>query len=175
MARNSDDDESPVLKKKAKGMPMPLIVAIVAGVLVLGCGGVSVVAALVFWASVKTVEQGKPPGDMSDMSLKEFILQKPSKPTAVQVDCELDTYYNFAFSNSAETHYSFSVKGTPYARAHAYAPKTSDYGKRLYDQLKSGRTQKMTLRFQRVGPYGNALPADHDSCFALIGLADAIK
>lgn len=107
MARNiEEDDDSPEPKKKAKGMPLPLIIAIVAGVVVLGCGGVSVVAAFVFWASVKPVEQDKPPGDMS---LKEFILQKPSKPTAVQVDCELSTYYNFSFSRCAETHYSFRV------------------------------------------------------------------
>ena len=175
MARKiEEDDDSPEPKKKAKGMPMPLIIAIVAGVVVLGCGGVSVVAAFVFFASVKPVEQDKPPGDMS---LKEFILQKPSKPTAVQVDCKLSTYYNYSFSNCAETHYSFDVNedSPSYASAHAYAPKTSDYGKRLYEQLKSGRTQKMTLRLQRVGPNGNALPANDDSCFALIGVVDAIK
>ena len=111
-----------------------------------------------------------PPGDMS---LKEFILQKPTKPTAVQVDCRMDTYYNFAYSRCAETHYSFRVEGgSPYASAYAYAPKTSEHGRRLYELLKDGSEQRMTLRLERVGPDGEALPAVHDSCFALVGIVD---
>jgi hypothetical protein len=45
-----------------------------------------------------------------DMSLKAFLLQKPSGPTAVQVVCELDTYYNFEFRKCAETHYVVDPK-----------------------------------------------------------------
>src|SRR5262245_57613951 len=77
-----------------------------------------------------------PPGDMT---LKAFILQKPSEPTAVQVQCKMDTYYNFAFSRCAETHYSFTLESeSPYTIAHGYAPKSSEDGRRLYELLKNG-------------------------------------
>lgn len=145
------------IQRLAVGVMLAAWVAMIAA-----CGGVG-----------KPGGAASPPGDMS---LKEFILQKPSKPAAVQVDCRLDTYYNYAFSRCAETHYSFRVEGgSPSASAHAYAPKTSDYGKRLYEQLKSGSEQRMTLRLERVGPDGSALPAEHDSCFALVGIVDAKK
>lgn len=132
------------------------------GAMIVACGGAG-----------KSGGANVPPGDMT---LKEFILQKPAKPTAVQVDCKLDTYYNYAFSQCAETHYSFRVEGdSPYSSAQAYAPKNSDYGRRLYEQLKSGSEQRMTLRLQRVGPGGDALPADHDRCFALVGIVEGKK
>jgi hypothetical protein len=108
-----------------------------------------------------------PPGDMT---LKAFVLQKPSEPTAVQVDCELSTYYNFAYSNCAETHHSFRIGGR--AGEHAYAPKDAEYGKRLYELLKDGEKRKFTLRIQRLGPDGLALPANDDSCFALVGIVE---
>ena len=117
-----------------------------------------------------------PTAPLGDMTLKEFILQKPSKPTAVQVDCKLDTYYNYAFSSCAETHYSFRVTShSPVASAHAYAPKISVYGRRLYELLKDGSNHQMTLRLQRVGPGSDVLPAKHDSCFALVGTVDGKK
>ena len=44
-----------------------------------------------------------------DMSSKAFILQKSTGQIAVYTTCLLDTYYNYAFSKSASTHYSFSI------------------------------------------------------------------
>jgi hypothetical protein len=112
----------------------------------------------------------------SDMSLKEFILQKPAKPTAVQVVCQLGAYYNYAFSGCAETHYSFRVRSdSPSASANGYAPKDSEHGRRLYELLKDGSARRMTIRLQRVGPHGNALPAKDDDCFALVGVVDSKK
>lgn len=112
-----------------------------------------------------------PPGDMS---LKEFLIQKPIGPTAVQVNCELATYYNFAFQRCAETHYSFRIDShTPaFANAYVYAPKDSAQGSRLFELLKDGRKRPMTLRIQRIGPNGLGLPAFHDQCFALIEIVD---
>jgi hypothetical protein len=113
-----------------------------------------------------------PPGDMT---LKEFILQKPDGPVAVQVDCELTTYYNYAFRQCAQTHYSFRVqsRSPTFADAHVYAPKNSEYGRSLYELLKAGNKRRFTLRIQRLGPYGESLPARDDGCFALVGVVDA--
>jgi hypothetical protein len=109
------------------------------------------------------------------MTLKEFILQKPTGPVAVQVDCQLSTYYNHAFFECVETHYSFQLEsGWPsYTIAYVYAPKNSKHGRSLYELLKSGSNRKLTLRIQRIGPYGESLPARDNSCFALVGVVDA--
>jgi phage FluMu protein Com len=111
-----------------------------------------------------------PPGDMT---LTAFILQKPDGPTAVQVDCKLATYYNYAFRVCAETHHSFhiSTRG-PYKRCHVYAPKDSDHGSKLYELLKNGETGRFTLQIQRIGPTGEVLPAADHECFALVGVIE---
>jgi hypothetical protein len=112
-----------------------------------------------------------PPGDLT---LKEFVLQKPAIPTAVQVNCELATYYNWAFQRCAETHYSFKLesRAPAFTQVYAYAPKESDHGRRLYESLKNGTKTKATLRIQRLGPNGQPLPGLHDQCFALIGIVE---
>jgi hypothetical protein len=141
----------------------------------IGCIGVGGCVMLLSIGASKQAEEERLAAP-SDMSLKEFILQKPSKMTAVRVDCKLDTYYNFAFSRCAETHYSFRVSSSsPYASAHGYIAKNSELGRRLYEMFKNGSEQKLTLRLQRIGPYGDALPAEDDSCFALVGIVESKK
>lgn len=109
----------------------------------------------------------------ADMTLKAFILQKPTKPVSVDVECTLTTYYNYEFSNSSETHYSVKIESQePFATAHAYAPKTSAHGKRLYESLKDGSTKRARVRVQRLGPDGQPLPSKDDSCFSLVGIAE---
>jgi hypothetical protein len=116
------------------------------------------------------------PPPKADMTLKEFVLQKPAGAKAVRAECNLATYYNFAFDRCAETHYSFTLTTrSPFTIVHAYAPKNSEHGRRLYDMLKDGSKRELTLRLQRVGPDGNPLPAEHDSCFALVGIVDGAK
>jgi len=108
------------------------------------------------------------------MTLKAFILQKPDGPTIVEVDCEMDTFYNYDYSRCAETHYSFRMKSDSpsWTTAHVYAPKESEYGRRLYEALKNGEKRRVTLRIQRLGPDGGPVRAVNDSCFALVGIAD---
>jgi hypothetical protein len=123
---------------------------------------------------VQAVQPALPPGDMT---LKAFILQKPDGPTAVQVDCELSTYYNWAFRACAATHYSFKLESRSpvYSLAFAYAEKESNHGQVLYEALKNGNKQKHTLQIQRIGPDGIPLPARDDQCFALLGIVQAQK
>lgn len=154
---------------------LKLVLGVAGGIALIGCLGVGGCVMLLGVGARNQAEKERlaPPGDMS---LKEFILQKPVKPTAMRVDCRLDTFYNFAFSQCAETHYSFRVEGSsPYASAHGYVAKNSELGRRLYELLKNGSEQKMTVRLERVGPNGNPLPAGHDSDFALVGVVDGNK
>jgi uncharacterized Zn finger protein (UPF0148 family) len=171
-SRLREYEEDAEASSKARGIPLWVKVRgipdwawVVLGValcLLLLVGGTAVEKALM-------PEMGLPPGDMP---LKAFYLQKPAGPTAVQVDCELDTYYNYAFRHCEETHFSFELIdfSLPYGSAHVYAPKTSEHGRRLYELLKDGSKRRLTLRIQRVGPDGEALPAKDDRDFALIGI-----
>lgn len=126
----------------------------------------------------KKVDAEKPGGDdpvtprpSADMTLKAFILQKPTKSTSVEIECSLDTYYNFAYNDRAETHYSFKLKSdSPFATAHGYAPKKSEHGRMLYEFLNDGRSRRMLVWLQRTGPDGQPLPAGDDSCFALVAI-----
>src|SRR5262249_43367348 len=141
MARDFDDedDDYPPRRPRRRRPPerggtnvLKVMLGVAGGIALIGCLGVGGCVMLLGPGARKQAEEGRlaPPGDMS---LKEFILQKPVKPTAVRVDCRLDTYYNFAFSRCAETHYSFRVEGhSPYASAHGYVPKNSELGRRLY-------------------------------------------
>lgn len=184
MPRDFDDEDDDNRPRRPRRRPPPerggtnvlkVMLGVAGGIALIGCLGVGGCVMLLGVGARKQAEEERlaPPGDMS---LKEFILQKPVKPTAVRVDCKLSTYYNYAFSRCAETHYSFDVTGdSPYASAHAYVPKTAEDGRRLYELLKDGSKQRMTLRLQRVGPDGDALPARHDSCFALVGTVDGKK
>jgi DNA-directed RNA polymerase subunit M/transcription elongation factor TFIIS len=187
--RASDDLNEDGRHNRAKGggfVLLAILIAIPAGAVLL-CGFVGVLFLLAVPAEdgqpAARKQQGArdtgqkvtlPPGDMT---LKQFIIQKPDSPTAVQVECEAATYYNYAFSDCAETHYSFSIKtGSPsFTRAHVYAPKDSKEGRRLSEMLKDGAKRAMTLRIQRLGRFGEPLPAGHDSCFALVGIVDGSK
>ena len=140
--------------------------------LVLGLGiglfcmvGLGVVALIIIGASQRKLA---PTGDMS---LKGFVLQKPSKPTTVLATVSLSTYYGCAYRQCAETHYSFRIKDGNESD-HVYAPKTSKHGKRLYQLLKNGSEQQMMIRLQRIGPEGDSLPERDDDYFALI---DAVE
>jgi hypothetical protein len=182
--RYEDDDHDDDRPRRPRRGPPPerggtnvlkVMLGVAGGIAIIGCLGVGGCVVLLGIGARKQAEEERltPPGDMS---LKEFILQKPAKPTAVQVDCQLDTYYNYAFSRCAETHYSFKVEGrSPYASAYGYVAKDSELGRRLYELLKNGSEQKMTVRLQRVGPDGDPLPAGHDSCFALVGVVEGSK
>jgi hypothetical protein len=121
-----------------------------------------------------TRKETLPPGDMT---LKQYVIQKPDGPTAVQVECEAATYYNYAYRGCAATHYSFMISsGRPdYKHAYVYAAKESEEGQRLFALLKDGSKRAMTLRVQRVGPLKQPLPAEHEQCFALVGIVDGRK
>jgi hypothetical protein len=115
--------------------------------------------------------KASPPGDMT---IKEFVLQKPAGAVALESSCQLATYYNYAFQNSAATHYSFCLTDrSERIGIYVYAPKNSDYGQRLYEKLKDGSRVSVTVRVQRAGPSGKELPARDDQCFALVGIVDA--
>src|SRR5262249_29339582 len=116
-------------------------------------------------------DKSAPPGDMT---IKQYVLQKPAGPTALRINCEMTTYYNFAYDISAATHYSFRITDdSELVGVHAFAPKDSAHGRRLYDLLKDGQTIRVTVRVQRLGPSGDALPVEDDRCFALVGIVDA--
>lgn len=146
---------------------LTLMFGVAAGVLLASCIVCAGCTMLVRFGSSQL-----PPGDMS---LKGFILQKPEGPTAVQTDCELSTFYSYAFSRCAETHYSFQIVDSWPSQVvivWAYAPKNSGHGKRLYQLLKNGDKRKFTLRIQRIGPDGQKLPAEYDNCFSLVGIVE---
>jgi hypothetical protein len=155
---------------KAKGIPDWAWYVIVPALLL-----VVIVGGMAFMSDIGLGPPGwnMPPGDMP---LKAFILQKPAGPIAVQADmgCELSTHYSDAFRHCEETHFSFRIASDSpsYASAYVYAPKTSEHGRRLYELLKDGSKRRLTLRIQRVGPDGEALPAIDDSNFALIGIVE---
>src|SRR5262245_25307764 len=132
----TNEDERDDRSNPRKGLKSgTILLLVVGGVLLLGCLVVGGVGTFIMFAG-KNKGPAAPPGDMS---LKEFILQKPATPTAVQVDCRLDTHYNYAFSQCAETHYSFRVEGgSPFAVAYVYAPTTSEHGRSLYGLLQAG-------------------------------------
>jgi len=189
-----DDDEDGARQVqrlgKRKGFPL-WVLAVILPVGVLLVGGIAFIAFIAYRNSMHSAEDkgqagqqeqrnitgpekkqaqevfALPPGDMT---LKAFILQKPAAPTAVQVDCKLSTFYNWAFRKCAETHYSLEIStaSPDLTRCHVYAPKESENGRLLYEALKNGETRRYTLQIQRIGPTGDALPVKDDKCFALV-------
>jgi hypothetical protein len=168
---DDEDDDRPRRRQRRSEPRSPstatIAVGVAGGLLLAGCLVVGLIVA--FSGGTERGADGKPLPP-ADMTLKGFVLQKPEGPTAVQVECELDTYHNFAFRRTADTHHSFRLVGhDPFASAHGYAPKDSEHGRKLYELLKDGGKKRVTVKLQRVGPDGSPLPADHADCFALVG------
>ncbi len=72
----------------------------------------------------------------------------------LRVQAELDDYYNCQYSEAKKTHYSISFEansGNRSASIHGYVTKGSDLGKKLFDIVKDGQKNKLTVTDERTG------------------------
>src|SRR6185436_11846149 len=75
-------------------------------------------------------------------------------PFIARGECRLATYYDFAFIQSAETHYSVELlQDDPRGIIYAYTPKDSTDGKKLFELLRDGRRRRMTFECEFAGSY----------------------
>jgi hypothetical protein len=154
------------LVKKGNGIGFPIV------------GTALSLLALVGIFSPVSRPRGDPPeGDppRGDMNLWEFMYQRPSGATAVEVYCKLGPNYGGAFIKCAETHYSFTIARRwpgPILYATAYAPKDSKHGRKLYEMLKDGSGRDIMLLLQRLGPDGKPFPPGDFRDFAVVGIAE---
>jgi hypothetical protein len=103
----------------------------------------------------------------NETPLKTLTVKHPDKSVNLRVECEIDTYFNFEYLNSKETHYSIKVmEQYPLSVAHGYILKSSEQGEKLFKILKDGNRHKLILEVEFVGPDGGRL-ARADRMFAI--------
>jgi hypothetical protein len=87
--------------------------------------------------------------------LKGFLVQRPQESRKFRVVCELDSYYNFDFTNTDNTHYSVKMRELEtFGFPHGYVSKDSKDGKRLFFYLQDSKPHYMILELRHVGPWG---------------------
>ncbi len=78
--------------------------------------------------------------------LKPFMAEKKTVPTSFRLIAKLDNYYNFDFSNDADTHYSIELKTRGRTTIYGYVYKKSEEGKKLYELLKDGESHNVIVK-----------------------------
>jgi hypothetical protein len=96
----------------------------------------------------------------AEMTLADFLAQRPDKPSLLFAFCRLDKVYTFAYRNTVNTHYSVSLhQQQPVWKAgHAWVARDSGAGRRLFEILKDGRSRRLGLRVVLKGPDGRETP-----------------
>jgi hypothetical protein len=174
---DDEDDEDDGREKPVKGTGIPPWAwragTLACGLLVLA--GIGIVAAVVAISpkaspgpaqNAPAAQGEQPPAPQAplvppaDMTLGAFLAQRPDKPTKIEVNCTLASYYNFAYSGAAVTHYSVSLDqgGNTIKTGHAWVPKDSDAGKAVFEMLKDGERRRLFLEVILQGPDGVATP-----------------
>jgi hypothetical protein len=152
------DDRAERKKKPAGGLPTWawIVGGSAVGVLLLGLIGILIIVSVSSGRRAGQTAKAQLP---DDMTLAAYLVQRPDKPTRITVVCNLDDYYNFAYSNSASTHYGMRIKqDSPYASDHAWVLKESEAGRAVFEALKDGTEHTLTLAMVWQGPDGTRTP-----------------
>jgi hypothetical protein len=137
------------VRPKRPGFPLWLLAVIVPGVLLLCGGGIGLVI---------IVTRGEN-GGRDEMTLAAYLVQQPKEPTTLTVWCKLGNYYNFAYRESAATHYNVHLsQSSPFRYAYAWVSKDSEDGRRIFKVLKDGQEHRLRLKVVLQGPDGMPTP-----------------
>jgi hypothetical protein len=110
----------------------------------------------------KAEEEKAPKTDTStEMTLAAFLAQRPAEPAKITADCKLSNYYNCAYRDTAATHHSVAISSSR-ASGHAWVPKNSEEGKRIFEALKDGQEHRLTVQVVLQGPDGTATPLERE-------------
>ncbi|MDA8909235.1 hypothetical protein N9I65_03565 [bacterium] len=87
------------------------------------------------------------------------------KAVSIQGEISIDSYYNYEYDTLRDTHFCFSIRDKNYDHAHVYAPKDSQIGVSLRDELlKAGGGLSGRVTFQinpnRLGDNQTSILAD---------------
>lgn len=127
-------------------------------VVCVACGGAVVVMIKSAQRTTATAEIDSSP---EATNLKSIQIQRPNGPFVIRGDCTLTTFFNWDFTNAKETHYSIKLTqrtapvtlktiGDPVAEIHCYIQRDSDDGKKIFQLLSNGQTQRLTLECQSI-------------------------
>lgn len=78
-------------------------------------------------------------------SIKSFQVERSYIPESFRAIVELDTYYDYDFRNTEQTHYSVRIYSSHGPTLHGYVPRSSKDGQALYNIVKDGRTHRVIL------------------------------
>jgi hypothetical protein len=143
----AEPPRAPVSRATALGW---VVFAVLAGVFLFGAG--VLVGFVLNSRPVSDGASGSPRTESQGMTLAAYLAQRPATPTRITCDCRLKNYYNFAYRDAAETHYSVGLGDV--GIDNAWVPKDSEAGRRIFAILKDGRTHTLTLEVVLQGPNG---------------------
>jgi len=81
-------------------------------------------------------------------------------PVKVRVSAEISDYYNYEYDRSRQSHLSVTYGDETLGFVHGYIPKDSGDGKALADLLKNGKSHRVILEIDFVGPFGRPIRMD---------------
>lgn len=109
---------------------------------------------------------------LNPISLREFQANPTNGDFTFRVTANHNDYYNYQYSDTKTTHYSFAVADESGVTLCGYARKNSEVGKVMFGLLKSGAGRYLTISARHTlesDVPGYSGTADH-SLFEITGL-----